>query len=803
MIEIKDRQILIDGKACIILAGEIHYFRLRREEWQDRIDKLKDAGCNAVASYVPWLCHEPSSGQVDLEGKTRSELDLGGFIDLCKQNGLYFIVRPGPFIMAEMKNEGLPHWIYSKHPEIVAAGWDGRPIPTRTVDYLAPAFLREAHQWYSHVMRVIAPRLHDNGGNIIAVQLDNEVGMLSWVSNSPDLSDYLLADFAGWLQRHYDSQTLQTRYPFGLDDAQARVAGLRSPGEEYAAELLHDLGYYMRERFARYIAILRNYAEEFGVTHVPFIINIHGTDAGRGHTYPIGISQLYEAYTQDAGYISGSDHYLGDLQIGNFQDLYLMNAFMAASNRPEQPLASVEFECGSGDYMDSNSVRHDPAAVSFKARMCIAQGNRLLNYYLFSGGTNSLLSEAVNDGNNRIAFTGERHGFAAPVNPEGQLSYSYWPLANVNKAISAVADKLASMHEEHDALAFAFIPDYYMTEYHYPASARVNEIVKDLEAGRGKQAWEALGRSMLLAGYRFGALDIQNRQFDPQTTPLLVLPSAKYMDGMLQRKLVQYLQAGGKVLLYGEVPLFDMEGGRETVLADALGLKPAGSRRASQDYYLSLCAEGWLAPRPEVSTQYAQFFESASGKVILRAATTGEACGFDIQVGQGRAVVISAAYPSHIAVFQTILEKLGAQAGLTHNCKHNGIFMTSSTSEAGERFLHILNLDGFDKELHIFEHGSPLFDGRLLQLQRREGLMLPLNLAIGDVRIAYSTAEIVGINDEDIEFRLTQSQDVIAIASPRTVAPSQDYDVERRDDLQVVISRKPAVLDDRLTLRFG
>ena len=62
MIEIADRQILIDGEPRMILCGEIHYFRLRRDEWQDRIDKLQAAGCNAVASYIPWLCHEPGEG---------------------------------------------------------------------------------------------------------------------------------------------------------------------------------------------------------------------------------------------------------------------------------------------------------------------------------------------------------------------------------------------------------------------------------------------------------------------------------------------------------------------------------------------------------------------------------------------------------------------------------------------------------------------------------------------------------------------------------------------------------------------
>src|SRR5690606_9938154 len=191
MIEIKNKQILIDGKPQLIMCGEIHYFRLDRADWQDRIDKLKLSGCNAVATYVPWVIHEFEEGKIDLTGETRPELDFKAFVDLCEENGLYFFVRPGPFIMAEMKNEGLPFWVYEKHPEIIPTGWDKQPATTKTIDYLHPGFLRDVKNWYRAVMEIVEPKLYPNG-NVIAFQLDNEIGMLSWVSNCPDLTDFVL-----------------------------------------------------------------------------------------------------------------------------------------------------------------------------------------------------------------------------------------------------------------------------------------------------------------------------------------------------------------------------------------------------------------------------------------------------------------------------------------------------------------------------------------------------------------------------------------------------------------------------------
>ncbi|NIK77131.1 beta-galactosidase [Paenibacillus castaneae] len=804
MIEIVNKQIRIDGKPQMIMCGEIHYYRLQRDEWQDRINKLKLAGCNAVASYVPWLCHEPREGEFDLDGHTRPELDLAGFIDLCRDNGLYFFLRPGPFIMAEMKNEGLPYWIYDRHPEILPIGWDERPATTPTVDYLAPAFLEASRRWYEAVMAIAAPRLQPQGGNIIAVQLDNEIGMLSWVSNGPDLTDQVVDDFVSWLSRTYDTSELASRYPFDLQNIVSRRTGIRSPKEDYAPALHLDLGHYMRNRFACYVDELRGYAESFGVKDIPFVINIHGTGGGRGFTYPIGISQLYETYEGKSGYISGSDIYFGNLDMNTFQDLYLINGFMDAVHDEHQPLTSVEFNCGDGNFGSTFAERYDVSAADLKMRMCVAQGNRLINYYLFTGGRNYVLDDKPNDGNDRVAFTGERHGFAAPVSPEGELNYTFDRMARGIHAVRAVEDKLAVMNEERDAVSFAFIPDYFMTEYRYPNSAKMKAIYENIESNRAYWSWETMARAMLLAGYRFGAADIQNKPISVQEVPVLALLSAKYMDSSLQQKLANYLLEGGKLFLYGEVPLFDMEGEPCIVLADVLGLKHTGDHRDGSHVYPSVLAEGWAAPRPEVRTHFAQTFEAVGqADTLLRLYGSGQACGFDIRIGSGRAVVLTARYNCDIALYRTALEMLGAKAGLTHDCTYHGIFMTSTRNEQGERFIHLLNLDGFDKKFRIYENGSPLFDGRELWLGSRDGVMLPLQMKLNvSLKIVEATAEIMGVEANAISFRLTQPKDRIVIETSLEVEPSDAYEIERHETTIHILSKQHAKVDDQLTVRF-
>jgi len=792
MVELKDRCILIDGKPQIIMSGEIHYFRLQRDEWQDRINKLKQAGCNAVSSYIPWLCHEPVDGMIDFDGRTLPQLDIGGFIDLCRENDLYFIARPGPFVMAELKNEGIPFWVYQKHPEIIPTSWDNKVVPTKTVDYLAPAFLDEVKKWYGAIMgQVISPRLQSNGGNIIAVQLDNEIGMLSWVSNSPDLTDNVIIDFSRWLRRTYESKVLSSRYPFDIDNVAECAKRFRTPDESYGPQFLHDLGYYMRDRFARYVSELRSYAEEYGISGVPFVINIHGTGGGRGFGFPIGISQLYRSYTQSPNYLPGSDIYIGDLTMNNFQDLYIINSYMTAVNTADQPITSMEFEAGDGNYGDTYGGRYDPSSIDLKTRMCIAQGNRLLNYYLFAGGINYVLEPKPDDGNNRIAITGERHGFAAPISPEGKLNYTYPRTARIIKTMMALSEKLSTMKEEHDNLALAFIPDYFMTEYCHPTNRRMREIVENLTHHRAYESWEILVRALLLLNYRFGAIDIQDSDIDSSTTHALIVPSALYMDKQIQEKLVDYAKKGGNLLIYGQIPQFDMEANRCTILSEALSVESASMRESTNNFYLSVYTDGWAKiDHSEVRSQSAQHFKLKGGNPILRICTTDEICGFSTKIGSGQAIVIATPYVTRLEFFEKILEKLGIQHSLKHDYTHHGIFMTTTSNEHGERFLHLINLDGIDKTFHIYENGQPLFEGNEITLRSRDGLILPLNVSLGDTKILYSTAEITGFSKNSISFRINKPGGIIALETNRKILPSNDYVIERKEEkIQVIRSK--------------
>ena len=801
MVTVANKQILIDGKPVIIRAGEIHYYRLEKSEWQDRIDKLKNAGLNTVASYIPWLCHEEKRGEFDLDGHNRENLDVAGFIDLCAQNGLYFIARPGPFIMAEMKNEGIPFWVARSYPETVPVCWDGKPATTGTLDYTNPDFLRCARDWYGQIMPLLSQRLQHRGGNVIAVQLDNEIGMLSWVSNCPDLTGCVLEDFREYLLEKYDSAQLMQRYPLDLADMAAFTAGIRSPKEAYALQLKQDLGYYMRRRFAVYLARLKVWAEEYGVREVPFLVNIHGTGAGRAYGFMIGISQLFEGYTQADDFLSGSDIYLGDMNMEIFQDLYLINAYMEAVNLEHQPTASFEFECGDADYGEALNGRKDVSTSDFKTRMCVAQGNKAFNCYLFAGGRNYLL-DGENDGNGRIAITGERHGFAAPVGPEGKLNYTYPRLQEVMRLLAANEDKLAVMQEERDNLALAFLPDYYMTEYCYPGSQKERALQRELEQFRGTDAIERVGRSLLMNHFRFTALDIQNKPLSTERIHTLVVFSCPYLAPAIQQKLVDFARSGGSLFLFGKMPTMDMEGNPCTLLKDALEIRDIKTYHSRQGFWLSAQPVGILEGSAEVTTGHAEVYDLDNCDPVMVTAHSHEITAFGKELGRGKVLMLGNPYICHLENYRKMLAYLGSSPALSEDGPYGGIFMTAMKGENRERFLHMMNLDGFDKHVHVTLEDKPLFDGRLLRLASRRALMLPLEMELDGRFVEYATCEILGRAEKQWTLRLTQEQDVLVFRGTGLVAPGADYTVLEENGITTVTSRLDARIHETMTLYF-
>jgi len=809
-VELRDRRIWLDGVPRLFLGGEVHYFRLARAQWRERLQQLKDCGGNTLATYVPWLWHELADGSVDLTGRTHEQRDLAGFLDLAAEMGLHVVVRPGPFIMAEIKNEGVPYRVYDA-PGVLPTTWDGVTIPTRTADYLAPAFLQAARGWYAEVMPVIAERLFPNGGNVIAVQLDNEIGMLSWVTNSPDLTDVVCEGLRAWAVDRWGAQEAGRRLGADADDAAAVASALRTPAEAVSLPLHHVLGLYSRERYRRYVAALREEAERHGIVGVPFLINVHGTGGGRGRTYPIGLSQLFETWRGQPQMTAGSDLYLGDLTVENVADLYVGNAFGAAVQDDDQPLTSLEFEAGTGDHGEDLSLLTAPEAVELKTRLCLAQGNRLINVYLFAGGHNPALEVPVHDGNDRIAFTGGRHGFAAPVGPEGQEGLTYDATRRAMTSVRGIADLVADMDQAYDGVALGFVPDHYLTEYHHPASASRAEQVADLERFRGMGPRDVLARAMVLGGYSFPAVDLQRgepgRDIDVRRFPVLVLASAETLSGEVQRRLAGYVAAGGRLLLNGLLPSRDHDGNQCTVLVEALGSTVTGRVDDRLHYYPSVVPHGWAArrpggqPGPEVRTGYAQLLSAPAGRPVLTEVGSGQACAVEVSHGAGRAVVIACDYPCDLGFWHAVLAALEVRRRWVVEADVPGLVVTPTADRTGQQLLHLVHVGPTPVTFSLAQDSVAFLDGRTLTMPARSVLTLPVGVTVDGGRLVASTAELVSRSAGEITLRRSQAEDLVVLESD--LAVSTEHGTVARAGGVVVVTLKGDREAALALVRFG
>ncbi|MEG1408017.1 MAG: beta-galactosidase, partial [Ruthenibacterium sp.] len=148
------------------------------ELWENALDKLIQAGCNAVAYYVPWFVHEPEEGVFDFNGRLSPAHDLHAWIKLTMQKGLIALFRPGPYIYAETTDLGIPRWFTTKypdtHPKKYVNGHYENYGFERYTSHNSPQFLSSVRAWFSAVRKEIAPYLAPEG-NIWMIQLCNEI----------------------------------------------------------------------------------------------------------------------------------------------------------------------------------------------------------------------------------------------------------------------------------------------------------------------------------------------------------------------------------------------------------------------------------------------------------------------------------------------------------------------------------------------------------------------------------------------------------------------------------------------------
>ena len=154
-----------NGKPVFVISGEIHYFRLDPKLWEKHLTLLKQSGANTTSTYIPWDWHEYEEGKFDFTGETNPARNLIKYIKLCKKVGLDLIVKPGPYILAEYENQGLPEWLINKISKSAhALDENGNVISPDLMSYMSDEYLDYSFLWYDKIMPIIAEHQESNGG---------------------------------------------------------------------------------------------------------------------------------------------------------------------------------------------------------------------------------------------------------------------------------------------------------------------------------------------------------------------------------------------------------------------------------------------------------------------------------------------------------------------------------------------------------------------------------------------------------------------------------------------------------------
>lgn len=554
---------LLDGKPIYLMSGEFHYFRVPKSDWVRRMRLFKAAGGNVLATYIPWLIHEPDEGRFVFSGQ--DWLDLEGFLQTAHAEGLQVIARPGPYQYSELVYDGLPGWLLKTYPQILARNIRGETFRESSVSYLHPVFIEKVKAWFDAVCPLLARYTVDHEGPIAFVQLDNEmVGIHEWFGTldyHPDTMGFHREDgrYPRFLHSRYGqierlNQAYTSGYAKFVDVSPADV----SVNSFAAFRRRKDYYDFYVETIAEYSLILTRLLREHGI-QTPVVHNA-GNPGMNAHF-------LETARALGSQYLLGSDHYYNlsqDWPQNNPTPQYALRMFVSLEELRLMGYPPTVYELPGGSASDWPPVTSGDALACYMTNLAL--GMRGSNYYIFTGGPNPPGAGKTTD----------TYDFGAGIGAQGEVRPLYQAQVEFGRLI---ADRpwLSSASRPHD-LRVGLDFDQARASYYW------TEPVEGLSPA--DKAWNLLRQGALTASFCAG-LSPTLVNLDDDTwlhdisTPLLVICSSS-MAIAKQERLVNFYRNGGKILFMPVLPTFDENLFPCATLIQALGLEEFAPRHADQ-----------------------------------------------------------------------------------------------------------------------------------------------------------------------------------------------------------------------------
>ncbi|WP_027330044.1 beta-galactosidase [Marinimicrobium agarilyticum] len=368
------------------VIGEFHYSRYPAKYWEESIQKMKAGGINVIATYVFWNLHEREEGKFDWS----DNLNLRRFAELVEKNGIKLIVRMGPFCHGEMRNGGMPDWLY------------GRTFEVRTND---ERYLSYVDRLYGEIGKQTEGLLYKDGGPIVGVQLENEFqhSAAPWEITYPGAKkEYTVADINAGVTHEQISET--DGHNPQAEQGQAHMAKLK----ELAIKNGMDVPLYTATGWGNAAIVEKG-------------------------SLPVTAAYAYPFWAPP----SPSEFYL-------FKDIHKNPDYAPVSYEPEL-YPAIPAEIGPGIQVKySRRPKVDPESVLPLMVRTVGSGSNGIGYYMYHGGSTPVFDgKFYNEDVNGIPKI--NYDFQAPVGQFGQVRHHHKSLKTLHLFLDEYANELAPM----------------------------------------------------------------------------------------------------------------------------------------------------------------------------------------------------------------------------------------------------------------------------------------------------------------------------------------------------------------------